>query len=242
MIIYPAIDLLDGQCVRLRQGRYDQVTLYGNRPLDIAQRFRKAGATWLHVVDLNAAKSGEPTHADLIAQIKRETGLCVQTGGGIRTMKTLAFLLDEKGLDRAVLGTAAVRDRALVKSAIARYGNRIAIGIDAKDGRVYIEGWTKDSGLDAVDFARLVVDEGAQTLIYTNIRRDGMLNGPAIDDISALLALGAEVIASGGIGSYEDIEAVRKTGAAGVIVGRAFYEGKVLPEQCWSKESSPASM
>lgn len=243
MIIYPAIDLLAGRCVRLRQGRYDQVTVYHEDPLAVARQFSAAGAGWLHVVDLEAARSGRPAHAELIAAIHRETGLHVQTGGGIRTIATLRLLLETHGLDRVVLGTAAVRDRTFTEEALARYGDHIAIGVDARDGRVCIEGWTEDSGLDAVAFARTMAAAGARTLIFTDIRRDGMLRGPAIDAIAELVDLGLfDVIASGGIGSHEDLEAVRKTGAAGVIVGKAIYERKVVLSKCWPKESSPASM
>jgi phosphoribosylformimino-5-aminoimidazole carboxamide ribotide isomerase len=243
MIIYPAIDLLDGRCVRLSQGRYDQVTVYHEQPLEVARQFCAAGASWLHVVDLEAARSGKSAQTDLIAAIRRETGLKIQTGGGIRTMATLELLLETHGLDRAVLGTAAVRDRAFTEEALARYGERIAIGVDARDGKVCIEGWTEDSGLDAVAFARTMAASGARTLIFTDIRRDGMMHGPAVGAIRELTNLGLfDVIASGGIGSHEDIEAVRGTGAAGVIVGKAIYERKVVLSKCWPKESSPASM
>lgn len=243
MIIYPAIDLLNGRCVRLSQGRYDQVTVYHEQPLEVARQFGAAGASWLHVVDLEAARSGKSAQTELIASIRRETGLKVQTGGGIRSMATLALLLETYCLDRAVLGTAAVRDRPFTEEALARYGDRIAIGVDARDGRVCVDGWTENSGLDAVAFARTMAAAGARTLIFTDIRRDGMLRGPAIAAIRELVDLGlCDVIASGGIGSQEDIEAVRQTGAAGVIVGKAIYEGKVVLSQCWPKGSSPVSM
>ena len=240
MIIYPAIDLLDGKCVRLSQGRYDQVTVYHEKPVEVARRFRQAGAPWLHVVDLEAARSGKPAHAGLIEQMQLETGLQIQAGGGIRNLETLSLLLEQHKIARVVLGTAAVKDRPFTEAALRRYGKRIAIGVDARDGRVCVEGWTEDSGLDAVAFVRTMASAGAQTIIYTDIRRDGMLRGPAIGAISELVALRLlDVIASGGIGSQADIETVRQTGAAGVIVGKAIYEGKVVLDSCWPKESSP---
>jgi len=237
MIIYPAIDLLGGQCVRLRQGDYNQVTVYNPDPLAVALQFRQAGATWLHVVDLDAARSGVPAHADLIARIRRETGLLVQTGGGIRDMAHVTALLEKARIDRIVLGTAAVRDRAFTLEVLRLYPDRTAIGIDARDGEVSVAGWTQGSGLDALTFARAMADAGARLAIYTDISRDGMLGGAATDSTRDMVQnSGLEIIASGGIGSIEDIEAVRMTGAAGVIVGKAIYEGKVRLEQCWQKE------
>ena len=243
MIIYPAIDLLDGKCVRLSQGQYDKVTVYHEHPLEMARSFCAAGADWLHVVDLEAARSGIPAHAGLIARMQRETGLKIQTGGGVRTMDALSILLEQHNMDRVVLGTAAVKDRAFTKAALARYGPRIAIGIDVLDGHVRVEGWTEDSGLEAVAFVKKMAALGARTLIFTDISRDGMLRGPAVSQIRQLVSLElADIIASGGIGSHADIDAVRSSGAAGVIVGKAIYEGKVVLEQCWPKESFPASM
>ena len=237
MIIYPAIDLLDGQCVRLRQGAYNDVTVYESDPLLMARRFRNAGATWVHIVDLNAAKTGQPCHHMTIAKIKRKTGLKVQTGGGIRDMDHLKLLISQHGIDRVVLGTAAVNDRPFTEKAISQYADFVAIGIDARDGEVKVDGWTKGSGINALSFANIMAQIGAKTVIYTDIKRDGMLTGSATDDIRCLVKIkGLDIIASGGIGSYEDITEVEKTGAAGVIVGKAIYEGKVRIEQCWRKE------
>lgn len=236
MVIYPAIDLLNGQCVRLRQGDYHQVTVYDEDPLHMAGVFRDAGAEWLHVVDLEAARTGKPAHDGLIAEIRRQTGLKIQTGGGIRNMAHLMLLLDTCGIERAVLGTAAVRDRAFTEAALRMAPERIAIGLDARDGRIAVDGWTRDSGLDVQEFALLMQQLGAQTVIYTDISRDGMLQGPALDGIRRLVNLaGLSVVASGGIGSQQDIEDVRATGAAGVIVGKAIYEKKVVLEACWPK-------
>lgn len=232
-IIYPAIDLLGGHCVRLRQGDYNQVTVYHDDPVAMARSFRDAGATWIHVVDLDAAKSGVPAHVDLIRAISRETGLLVQTGGGIRTLEHLETLL-ENGIARAVLGTAAVKNRPLIEEVLKRYPDRVAIGIDARDGEVSIDGWTQGSGLPALDFAQTMEALGARTVIFTDIARDGMMVGSATDRVQELVEqTSLAIIASGGIGTYADIEAVRQTGAAGVIVGKAIYEGTVRLTECW---------
>lgn len=234
LIIYPAIDLLGGRCVRLRQGDYNQVTVYHEDPVAMARQFRDAGASWIHVVDLDAARSGVPAHVDLIRRISRETGLKVQTGGGIRTLEHLQTLLENDLIARAVLGTAAVRDRALIEKILKLYPDRVAIGIDARDGEVSIDGWTQGSGLSALDFAKTMESLGARVVIFTDIARDGMMVGTAIDRVRELVeSTSLEVIASGGIGKWADIEAVRQTGAAGVIVGKAIYEGTVSLSQCW---------
>jgi phosphoribosylformimino-5-aminoimidazole carboxamide ribotide isomerase len=237
MIIYPAIDLLGGQCVRLKQGDYSRVTVYNPDPVQVAQTFRNAGASWVHIVDLDAARTGIPAHAELIARIRLITGLKVQTGGGVRNMEHLRRLLEELAIDRVVLGTAAVRDRAFTENALRLYPDSIAIGIDAREGEVSVDGWTRGSGIKALDFARIMAASGAKTAVYTDISRDGMLAGSATDSIRMMVdQSGLAIIASGGIGSLEDIEAVRRTGAAGVIVGKAIYEGRVKLEQCWPKE------
>jgi phosphoribosylformimino-5-aminoimidazole carboxamide ribotide isomerase len=233
MIVYPAIDLLGGRCVRLRQGDYAQATVYSDDPVAVARGFRDAGAAWIHVVDLDAARSGVPVHHALIARIRTETGLRVQTGGGVRGMDVLEAHL-AAGVERVVLGTAAVKDRAFTEEALRRHGDRIAIGIDARGGEVSVDGWTAGGGVRAADFARTMEALGARTVVFTDIARDGMLGGPALDATAELVrGTGLAVIASGGIGSQADIEAVRGIGAAGVIVGKALYEGKVDLAACW---------
>ena len=233
MIIYPAIDLLDGQCVRLSQGKYDQVTVYSDDPAAIAQGFADAGATWIHMVDLNAAKTGIPENQAIIAAVAQKTGLKVQTGGGIRNLETLRRLIDDIGVTRCVIGTSAIRDRAFTEKALALYGDRIAIGLDAKNGEIAVDGWTSGSGINVIDFAKIMQGIGAQTVIYTDIARDGMLTGPATVSTKELVdATGLSVIASGGIGSEEDILEIRTSGCTGVIVGKAIYEGKVRLSVC----------
>ena len=232
MVVYPAIDLLGGRCVRLRQGDYAQATVYSDDPLAVAEGFRAAGATWIHVVDLDAARSGVPAHHALIARIRAETGLAVQTGGGVRGMETLEALLSA-GIDRVVLGTSAVRDRVFTTEALRRHGARVAIGIDARDGEVGVDGWTAGGGIRTLAFARIMESLGAVTVIHTDIARDGMLGGAALETTAELIrGTRLSVIASGGIGSEADIEAVRAVGAAGVIVGKALYEGKVDLARC----------
>jgi len=233
MIIYPAIDLLDGQCVRLSQGRYDQVTVYSDDPAAIAAGFAADGAKWIHMVDLNAAKTGIPANQSVIDAVVKQTGLKVQTGGGIRNLDTLRRLIEEIGVSRCVIGTSAIRDRAFTQKALALYGDKIAIGLDTRNGEIAVDGWTSGSGINVIEFALIMKGIGAQTIIYTDIARDGMLTGPAAESTKELVeATGLSVIASGGIGSQEDITLISTSGCSGVIVGKAIYEGKVRLSIC----------
>ena len=233
MIIYPAIDLLDGKCVRLTQGKYDQATVYSDYPAAVAQTFADAGSGWVHMVDLNAAKSGIPLNQAIIAAVVRNTGLKVQTGGGIRNLDTLRRLIEEIGVSRCVIGTSAIRDRDFTEKALALYGDKIAIGLDAKNGEIAVDWWTSDSGVNVIDFAKTMQEIGAQTVIYTDIARDGMMTGPATESTRELVdSTGLFVIASGGIGSEEDIVRIRTSGCSGVIVGKAIYDGKVRLSVC----------
>jgi len=233
MIILPAVDLLGGKAVRLKQGRYDQVTVYSDDPVAQAISFREAGAEWIHVVDLDAAKSGIPTNHEIIREIVKETGLKVDTGGGIRNMDTLSRWIEDYGVTRCVLGTSAIRDRDFTEKALDRYGEAIAIGIDAHNGEVAVDGWTEGSGVAAVDFALTMKSLGARTVIFTDISRDGMLSGPAYESTSEMVEkTGIDIIASGGIGSDDDVMYIKGSGCAGVIVGKAIYEGKVDLRKC----------
>lgn len=240
MIIYPAIDLLDGKVVRLKQGKYDQVTVYSDNPVAVAQKFREQGASWIHIVDLNAARSGIPANHEIIGQIACETGLKVQAGGGIRNIETLEKLLRVHGVSRCVIGTSAIRDREFTRMALRLYPQNVAIGIDAHDGEVAVDGWTAGSGVRATEFAATMQELGAETVIYTDITRDGMMTGPATAQTAAIVkATRLSVIASGGIGSEEDLWEIKKSGCSGIIVGKAIYEGKVRLFECLQKESSP---
>lgn len=233
MIILPAIDLIGGKCVRLQKGDYNKVTIYNDDPLAQAMSFKEAGAEWIHIVDLDAAKSGIPTNHEIIAQIASKTGLKVDTGGGIRNMDTLSRWIEDYGVSRCVLGTAAIKDRKFTEAAIARYGEKIAIGIDAKSGEVAVDGWTNGSGVNAVDFALIMKSIGAKTVVFTDIARDGMLTGPAVESTKEMVEkTGLDVIASGGIGCDDDVLNIKTSGCTGVIVGKAIYEGRVDLKKC----------
>lgn len=227
MIIYPAIDLIDGKCVRLTQGQYDTVTVFSEDHVQTALNFKEAGASFLHMVDLDGAKSGSANNRNVILKVLSETGLFVQTGGGIRDMEAIDYYLT-RGISRVILGTSAVQNPELVKEAVKKYGDKIAVGIDARDGKVAINGWEKTSSFTAVEFAKMMVSLGVEHIIYTDISRDGMLKGPnlkAMEEMSK--SVDAGVIASGGVASVKDIIDLSKTGVAGVIVGKAIYTGNI---------------
>jgi len=227
MLLFPAIDLRRGRVVRLSQGEAHRETVYGDDPLAIAERFAAEGAAWIHLVDLDRA-FGEGDNAALVGRVIAGLGdrLRVQAGGGFRTLEAVERML-ELGAARVVIGTAAVRSPELVPAALTRAGaERLAVGIDARAGIVAIRGWREQSGERVDDLARRVIGEGIRTLVYTDVARDGMLEGPDVAGAAALRALGAEVIASGGIATLDDVRRVRDAGLAGAIVGRAIYEGR----------------
>lgn len=227
MELYPAIDVRAGRVVRLSQGEASRETSYHDDPVAQAERFVAAGAAWIHVVDLDRA-FGTGENLAVIGAIARAAGdrVRIQVGGGIRSLEALDAVL-RLGVSRAVLGTAAVTDPALVPKAVAAAGSgRIAIGLDTKAGMVAIRGWVETTELFVDDVCRRVLSEGAKTIIYTDVSRDGMLTGPDLEGAKRLQSLGASVIASGGVAGLEDLRAVRDAGLAGAIVGRALYEGK----------------
>lgn len=226
MIIYPAIDLLDGKCVRLSQGKYDQVTVYSENPAEFAALWTSKGAQYIHVVDLNGARTGKPENNVVLAEIVKKAGAPIQVGGGIRTMERIDELL-ELGIERVILGTGAVKNPKFVAEAVKKHKNRIVVGIDAKDGYVAVEGWEKKSTRKAVEFAQEMEFIGVDTIIYTDISRDGMLNGPNLKAMESMAtAVNCGVIASGGVGSISDIIDLNSTGVSGVITGKALYENK----------------
>jgi phosphoribosylformimino-5-aminoimidazole carboxamide ribotide isomerase len=234
MTVYPAIDLRGGRCVRLRQGAFDQETVYGDDPVATAQRWERLGARWLHVVDLDGARAGRPVQAALVAAICAAVRIPVQVGGGLRDPAAVAAVLDA-GAARAVLGTVAVTEPAVCRAICAAHRGRVAVGLDARDGRVRVAGWTAGSSLAPAAVAARVAADGAAAVIYTDIARDGTETGPDVDGTAALArAAGVPVIASGGIGSLDDVRrvaALASHGVAGVIVGRALYTGAVaLPD------------
>jgi len=230
MIFFPAIDLKDGQCVRLYQGDMEQVTVFGDDPAGQAKGFADAGAEWLHVVDLNGAISGKPVNGDAVQGILAAIDIPVELGGGIRDAATIDLWLD-KGIRRVILGTVAVRDPDLVRAACKRHPGRIAVGIDAKDGMVAVEGWTEVSEITALDLARQFEECGVCAIIYTDISRDGAMQGPNTEaTVELARAVSIPVIASGGVSSLEDLSALKKAGDGlleGVISGRALYDGRI---------------
>ncbi len=230
MIILPAIDLLDGKVVRLAQGQRNQVTIYSTDPVAVARRWVEAGATWLHVVDLNGAFDGTYANLPLAAQIIRSCGVRVELSGGIRTRETLDRAI-EAGASRVVLGTKACEDPPFVQAAATRYGRKIAVAIDAKAGQVVSRGWVSATALTPASLAQQMKALGVTTLICTDVSLDGMLQGPNLNLLDEVLAVGSlEVIASGGIASIKDLEQVKQfelRGVIGAIVGKALYEGAI---------------
>ena len=229
--LIPAIDLLEGSAVRLSQGRYDQATVYDRDPANVAKRFGAAGIRRLHVVDLEGAKQGRPVQGAAVERILAAVGdVPVQLGGGLRTLDGVEEALGW-GLDRVILGTVALRDPDLVKQAAARHPGRIVVGIDARDGRVAVEGWLEASETTAADLGRRFEDAGVAAIVYTDIARDGMLTGPNIEATAALAeSIGIPVIVSGGVATHDDIvraAALHENNICGVIVGRAIYTGDV---------------
>lgn len=228
MRIYPAIDLKDGQCVRLLKGEFDKKTVYSENPQATAEKWQEAGADFLHIVDLDGARSGSGKNRAVIKEICAKVHMKVQTGGGIRTMEDIAELLDA-GAERVILGTAAVKNFSLVSEAVKKYGSeRIAVGIDAKDGYAATDGWEKVSSERAVDFAKKAEGVGVRYVIYTDISTDGALCGPNIAAMREMVEKTAlNVIASGGVASIEDVSALAETGVEGAITGRAIYTGSL---------------
>jgi phosphoribosylformimino-5-aminoimidazole carboxamide ribotide isomerase len=228
--IIPAIDILNGRCVRLKQGRYDAETVYSKDPVEMAKKWESEGAKRLHVVDLDGARTGIPNNIEIIKSIAKELNIPVQTGGGIRNFDLIKELIDF-GIDRIILGTTAVKNPNLLAKVCEKFGEQIAVAIDAKEGRVATEGWTQVSKKDTLTLAREAIDLGVKRFIYTDISRDGMLQGPNFEGIKNFVSqIRVPVIASGGISSKEDIEKLKETGAEGCIVGKALYEGMVKLE------------
>ena len=234
MILYPAIDLKDGRCVRLLHGDLNKETVFNTSPADQAQQFQKQGFSWLHVVDLNGAVEGRPVNAAAVADIMNAISIPVQLGGGVRTMAAIEAWI-EAGIDRVILGTVAVKDPALVKAAARQWPEQIAVAIDARDGMVATEGWIGASDLGVIELAKRFEDAGVAALIVTDIGRDGAMVGVNVDQVGEVAdAVSIPVIASGGIASVRDIELLKaRTGVpiAGAVLGRSLYEGAVDPAQ-----------
>ena len=226
MILYPAIDLKDGQAVRLLRGDMDKATVFSDSPATQAKAFEDAGCEWLHLVDLNGAFAGEPVNGAAVEAILAETNVPAQLGGGIRDMKTIATWI-EKGLARVILGTVAVENPDLVREAAREFPGKVAVGIDARNGKVATKGWAEETDVMVTDLAKSFEDAGVAAIIYTDINRDGAMQGPNIEATEALArAVQIPVIASGGVSSLADLTALRDTGViSGAISGRALYDG-----------------
>jgi phosphoribosylformimino-5-aminoimidazole carboxamide ribotide isomerase len=233
VILFPAIDLKDGKCVRLKRGAMDEATVFNDDPADQAARFEAMGFEWLHCVDLNGAFEGRSANADAIKSIRARIKLPIQLGGGIRDRAGIDAWLDA-GISRVILGTAALRDPALVKDAAYAHPGRIAVGIDARDGKVAVEGWAETSQITALDLARRFEDAGVAAIIFTDIARDGMLQGVNAEATAQLAnSVRIPIIASGGVAGIGDIEALRATQSPnilGVVIGRALYDGRIDPK------------
>jgi phosphoribosylformimino-5-aminoimidazole carboxamide ribotide isomerase len=228
MKLFPAIDIKDGQCVRLRQGSFQDVLVYSDAPLKIAKQWEAAGASFIHIVDLDAALAGHSVNDDVIKEIVSQVKIPIQVGGGIRTIKDIDHKL-MLGVERVIIGTKAVKDPAFIKDAIATFGSkRIVIGIDAKDGMVAIEGWEKISSFQAVSLAMEMKNYGVKTIVYTDISKDGMLQGPNIAHTKEMIEVtGLNIIASGGVSSLKDLEMLEEINVYGAIIGKALYENKM---------------
>ncbi len=227
MNIFPAIDLYEGKAVRLFKGDYAQMTVYSEDPTTVARDFEAAGATHIHLVDLEGAKSGDTPNLDTVRSIVQATSLFTEIGGGIRSMDTVERYL-AVGVDRVILGTAAVTDPAFLKAALAAHGEHIAVGVDIRDGKVAIKGWTETAELDAMDFCRDLQAQGVKTVICTDISRDGAMQGTnraLYRTMSEHLTL--DIVASGGVSNIEDVEALAATGLYGAIIGKAYYTGAI---------------
>lgn len=227
MRLFPAIDLFEGKAVRLYKGRYEDMTVYSEDPGSIGEDFAACGASHIHIVDLEGAKEGTTPNFDTVCDIKRRSGCFCEIGGGIRSMEVVRSYM-EAGIDRVILGTAAVTDRAFLEEALFAYGDRIAVGVDIRDGCVSIKGWTQDSGLDAMEFCQDMQDLGVKTLIVTDISKDGAMKGTnqgLYQELSSRFEL--QITASGGVSSMEDVRRLAGLGLYGAIIGKAYYIGAI---------------
>lgn len=235
MKIYPAIDIIDGKAVRLSQGKFDNVTVFNDVPADAAKGWVDAGAEYIHIVDLDGARYGKSFITEIIKDVTEKYNIPVQTGGGVRSIKDVDDRINA-GASRVIIGTAAVKNPELVKEAVEKYGDKIAVGVDAKNGMVAISGWEEVSDISAVDLCLKMKEYGVKTVIYTDISKDGMMSGPNIDSTKDLIdRTGLDVIASGGVSTMEDLENTEKIGAAGVIIGKALYNGALDLKQVLNK-------
>lgn len=227
MKLFPAIDLYDGKAVRLFKGNYNEMTVYSENPIEIARDFEKCGAKYIHIVDLEGARDGTTPNLNIVKQIAKETSLFCEIGGGIRNMQTIDTYIS-CGVDRVILGTAAVNDTEFLKQAIARYGDKIAVGVDIKDGYVAIKGWTEKSAYSCFEFCEMMQKLGVKTIICTDISKDGAMKGTNRELYRALSEkFSIDITASGGVSDIEDIKALREMNLYGAIIGKAYYIGAI---------------
>lgn len=242
MIIFPAIDLKDGNCVRLLYGEMDKETIFSDSPADQAKSFQEQGFEWIHIVDLNGAFAGKPVNSDAVKAIVNTVNIPLQLGGGIRDLDTIAMWLDT-GITRVILGTIALKDPDLVKQACKAFPGKIVVGIDGKNHHVATEGWAETSDMPVIELAKKFEDAGVSAIIYTDIGRDGALVGPDIEGTTALAhAVSIPVIASGGMSSHDDVRAIKaieKEGVEGVIIGRALYDKHIIPAEALAIAKEP---
>ena len=227
MVLFPAIDILSGKAVRLYKGDYNAVTVYSERPWEFAEDFVDKGCSAIHIVDLDGAKSGETVNIDTVKRIAAVKGLYSEIGGGIRNMETVSRYL-EAGVDRVILGTAALKDPSFLKNALKEYGDRIAVGVDLKDGKVAVKGWLETSNKDGIEFLKELEDLGVEGVIVTDISRDGAMKGTNLDLYGRIKdEVSLKVTASGGVSTIEDIVALKSMGLYGAIIGKAYYTGAI---------------
>ena len=227
MVLFPAIDILSGKAVRLYKGDYNAVTVYSERPWEFAEDFVDKGCSAIHIVDLDGAKSGETVNIDTVKRIAAVKGLYSEIGGGIRNMETVSRYL-EAGVDRVILGTAALQDPWFLKNALREYGDRIAVGVDLKDGKVAVKGWLETSNKDGIEFLKELEDLGVEGVIVTDISRDGAMKGTNLDLYGRIKdEVSLKVTASGGVSTIEDIVALKSMGLYGAIIGKAYYTGAI---------------
>lgn len=232
MKLYPAIDLKDGQCVRLLQGDYNEVTVYGHDPAEMAKKWEALGGDYLHIVDLDGAKAGKGINGEAIKSIVAAIDIPIELGGGIRTIEDIRVQL-ERGVDRVILGSAAIKNKALVKEAVETFGaDKIVVGVDAKNGMVAVEGWLEVTDTSALIFCKELEKMGVETVIYTDIAKDGMMQGPNIEETKKLVdETNLKIVASGGVSSLEDLKALDAIKVHGAIIGKAIYTGAISLEE-----------
>lgn len=227
MIIFPAIDVLNGKCVRLIQGDYNREKVYSDSPVDMAKQWEEKGAEYIHIVDLNGAKTGESINKEIISEIASTVSIPVQVGGGIRSLDTIKSYI-AAGVSRVIIGTAAINDETFLQAAIEQFGDKVAVSVDARNGYVATDGWTDTSDVAALDLVKKLEDLGVKTIVYTDIAKDGMLQGPNLTEQKSINeATSIDVIASGGVTTKEDVENLQALNMYGAIIGKALYDGKL---------------